>query len=112
VPATPGGALFGHGRLVKALRPLLQSITQPTMILHPREDDIADLSNAMELQRKLGGTVELTVLEDSYHNCTIDRQRGLVVERTAEFVGRLAGEIAAPRPAANDARRAVIRIAA
>ena len=61
-------------------------IEQPTLILHPREDDIADMSNAWELQRKLKGMVEMVVLHDSYHNVTIDRQRHVVVERTAGFV--------------------------
>jgi carboxylesterase len=43
----------------------------------------------MALQRKLGGMVEVSVLDDSYHLVTLDRQRGYVVERTLEFVDRM-----------------------
>jgi carboxylesterase len=45
--------------------------------------------NTMALQRKLGGLVEVSVLDDSYHLVTLDRQRGYVVDRSAEFVDRL-----------------------
>ncbi len=31
----------------------------------------------------------MTVLDDSYHMVTLDRQRSLVVDRTVEFVQRL-----------------------
>jgi carboxylesterase len=31
----------------------------------------------------------VSVLDDSYHLVTLDRQRGYVVERTLEFVDRL-----------------------
>ena len=57
----------------------------PTLILHPREDDIADLDNAVYLQRRLGGLVETVVLDDSYHIITLDRQRHVVVDRSIEF---------------------------
>ena len=60
-----------------------------TLIFHPRHDDQSDIKNTMALQRKLGGMVEVSVLDDSYHLVTLDRQRGYVVERTMEFVDRL-----------------------
>ncbi len=43
----------------------------------------------MALQRRLGGLVEVSVLDDSYHLVTLDRQRGYVVDRSVEFVDRL-----------------------
>ena len=43
-------------------------------------------SNAIFLQRRLGGLVECWVLDDSYHLITIDRQRDVVMNRTADFV--------------------------
>jgi carboxylesterase len=91
---TPGGAVLEHRWLVQELRKVMGTIEQPTLILHPREDDIADMSNAWELQRKLKGMVEMVVLHDSYHNVTIDRQRHVVVERTAGFVERLVAQLA------------------
>ncbi len=92
---TPGAAVFEHRRLVGALKPLLGRITQPTLILHPREDDMAGIDNAQFLQRKLAARIEMTVLEDSYHMITIDRQRQTVVDRSAQFIAVLTAEKAA-----------------
>ncbi len=92
---TPGAAVYEHRRLVAALKPLLGAISQPTLILHPREDDMAGIDNAWFLQRRLGARVEMTVLEDSYHMITVDRQRQTVVDRTAQFLTTLTAETAA-----------------
>jgi len=90
---TPGGAVLEHRRLVAAARKEAPKILQPAMILHPREDDYAHLNNAWYLQRTLGGPVEMTVLEDSYHIVTVDRQRHVVVERSAAFIARTVGAL-------------------
>jgi carboxylesterase len=89
--ATPGIAVMERQRLVDAVLPEIGRIEAPVLILHPREDDYADLSNAAFLQKTLGGPVDLVVLEDSYHLVTVDRQRGLVLERTLAFMERLLG---------------------
>jgi carboxylesterase len=65
------------------------SVTQPALIVHPREDDRASLRNLNYLQSNLAGLVETVVLDDSYHVVTLDRQRQLVVSRTLEFVSQL-----------------------
>lgn len=93
--------LFGRGgamvlefrRLVRAVKKQLGSVTQHTVIFHPREDDQSDLKNTMLLQRRLGGLVEVCVLDDSYHMVTLDRQRGYVVDRTVEFASRVMARI-------------------
>lgn len=90
LPNTPGGAVLEHRWLVNALMPLLKDIAQPALIMHPREDDYAALDNAWHLQKTLKGKVEMTVLEDSYHIITIDRQRHIVVEQTAAFIANTA----------------------
>lgn len=92
---TPGGAMFEHRQLVAHVKKLLGKITQPALILHPRHDDLAGIDNAQFLQRKLGARVEMTVLEDSYHMITVDRQRQTVVDRTAQFINALTSEAAA-----------------
>jgi carboxylesterase len=92
---TPGGAALERRRLADVVMRQLGKITQPTLIMHAREDDYAGLDNAEYLQRKLAGSVDLVVLEDSYHMVTVDRQRHVVVERTAAFVGRVAGALKA-----------------
>ncbi len=75
------------------MRRRLGEIKQPTTIIHPREDDQSDIKNAFTLQRKLGGMVEMTVLDDSYHMVTLDRQRSVVVDRTVDFAQRLTARI-------------------
>jgi carboxylesterase len=93
LPSTPGGAVLEHRRLVKATCAELGRIEQPTLIIHPREDDYADLDNAWYLQRRLKGLVDMVVLDDSYHIVTVDRQRHVVVERIAAFVGVVAARL-------------------
>ena len=62
---------------------------EPTLIVHPREDDRASLRNLEYLQTNLGGLIEAVVLDDSYHIVTLDRQRQLVVDRTLEFISQV-----------------------
>jgi carboxylesterase len=90
-----GGTVFEFFRLVRNLKPLLGRINHHTLIFHPRQDDQSDMANTMKLQRKLSGLVEVSVLEDSYHLVTLDRQRGHVAERTVEFVDRVMSRAAA-----------------
>jgi carboxylesterase len=83
--SNPGRVMLEMRWLVDTVKRQLGGIRQPTLILHPREDDRASLRNAAHLQRSLGGMVETCVLDDSYHIVTVDRQRDLVVQRTAAF---------------------------
>ncbi|HWK86078.1 MAG TPA: alpha/beta fold hydrolase [Xanthobacteraceae bacterium] len=92
--STPSQSLQQLWQLVDIVKPQLPGIKTPALIVHAREDDISDLSNTIYLQRKLGGLVDTLVLDDSYHIVTIDRQRSLVVDRSAAFarwIARLAG---------------------
>lgn len=100
LPTTPGGAVLEHRWLAQEVRRTLGQISQPALIMHPREDDYADLSNAWHIQRSLKGNVEMVVLEDSYHIITVDRQRDLVVERTGAFVKAVAARHSSALPAA------------
>jgi carboxylesterase len=86
-----GGTVYEFFRLVRNVRPMLSAIKLHTLIFHPRADDQSDIKNTMHLQRKLGGLVEVCVLDDSYHLVTLDRQRGYVADRTIEFVDRILG---------------------
>lgn len=95
----PGGLMIELRWLVNDLRARLSGITQPVLILHPREDDRASLGNATYLQKHLGGRVETVVLEDSYHVVTLDKQRDVVLQKSASFVQGLLeqrGESAVP----------------
>ena len=84
--STPGSSMLEMRRLVNSVLRSLKSIRQPVLLMHPREDDIASLRNTFHLQKHLGGPVQVTVLDDSYHIITLDRQRDLVLERTLRFV--------------------------
>ncbi|MBY0560288.1 alpha/beta fold hydrolase [Hyphomicrobium sp.] len=90
---TPGAMLLEHRRLVSAAKKLLGRIDQPTLIVHSRQDDYADLNNATYVQANLTAPVDLVVLEDSYHMVTLDKERHVVVEKTRSFVARIAESI-------------------
>ena len=93
--STPLHSLAEFNGLALKLKRRLGEIKAPTLILHPREDDMASLDNSIFIQRKLGGLVELVVLDDSYHIITLDRQRHLVVDRTVAFAQSLEAQRAA-----------------
>ena len=103
--ATPVRA-FGHfNSFASVVRRELGKIKTPTLIVHPREDDIASLKNAMVLQRRLGGLVELLVLDDSYHMITLDQQRHLVVERALGFAADMERRLGESQDAASSPQR-------
>lgn len=84
-----GGLVWEFMSLARDVKRRLGEISQQAVVFHPRHDDQSDISNAFRLQRKLGGPVDVTVLDDSYHMVTLDRQRSVVVDRTVDFVVRL-----------------------
>lgn len=90
--ATPIRAFAEFNRLVAVVRRELSRIHTPALILHPRHDDMAGLTNSLHLQRCLAGPVHTVVLDDSYHIVTLDRQRHIVVERADAFAREIAGE--------------------
>ena len=89
IAALPGGAMLELRRLVRCAKREIAQIFQPTLIIHPREDDRASLRNLHYLQDKLRSLTETVVLNDSYHLVTLDRQRQSVVTRTLDFASRL-----------------------
>lgn len=89
---TPSQAVREMWRLVKSAKSAIPAITQPALVMHARQDDVAGLSNALYLQRHLAGPVRLVVLEDSYHMITIDRESATVIAETAAFARSLAGD--------------------
>jgi len=80
-----GGAMVELKWLADTVMRELEQVRQPSLIFHPRADDRSHLSSSVNLQKRLGGRVDMVVLEDSYHLVTLDRQRALVVERVLEF---------------------------
>jgi carboxylesterase len=89
----PGGPMLELRWLVNDVRRRLAKITQPTLVIHPRDDDRASLRNATYLEKHLGGRVHTVVLNDSYHIITLDKQRDLVLARTKSFADMLIAEM-------------------
>lgn len=98
-PVTPGAAVYEHGQLVREVCKLVEKVSQPSVIVHPLEDDYAGISNATYLRDRMKGEAELVVLDDCYHIVTVDRQRHLVVEAIDRFVAKVTG--ARPAECAN-----------
>ena len=97
---TPASMVLEHRSMVNAAKKIMKKITQPTLIVHSRQDDHADLNNATYLQAELPGTVDMVVLEDSYHMITLDKERHVVVERTRSFIERIAETVRIVAPIA------------
>ena len=73
--ATPGGRWWKctswRARCCATCR-----LRAPCLVMHARNDDIASVSNAYEIQRRaVNAPVTLQLLDDSYHMITIDRER-------------------------------------
>ncbi|WP_325343048.1 alpha/beta hydrolase [Xylophilus sp.] len=107
LPGNPWWAVAEmHKLAADVLHHELRRIQQPCLVIHAAEDDVAKLSNAQDIVRRVP-QAELVVLHDSYHLIVIDRERRTVIARTADFVGRVAG--IAPRRAAPAAAQSVQR---
>ena len=90
---------FAHfNSLVSTVKRRLSEIKSPALIMHPRDDDMADIDNAFHFQRHLGGPVDMVVLDDSYHIVTLDRQRNVVVEKSVEFARSVAARLGKMAP--------------
>jgi carboxylesterase len=75
--------------LVRQVQREIGKVCQPTLIVHPRDDDRASLRNLDYLQSNLRGLAHTLVLDDSYHVVTLDRQRQLVLDRTLALMSLL-----------------------
>jgi carboxylesterase len=94
----PLGAMAQMHRLGAHLDRVAGQIHTPTLILHARDDDMSHPRNARRLGARLGGTVEMHLLDDCYHMIHVDRQRDLVGDLTADFFGAPPAEQTPPRP--------------
>jgi carboxylesterase len=86
---TPAYSLREMWWLVACVKKALPRIHTPTLILHARHDDISSVHNAYYIATRVSGSVELCLLDDSYHMITVDRQRDEVAARSIDFVHRL-----------------------
>ena len=111
--ATPLRTVAHFNKFSAKVRKEFPRVKTPTLIVHAREDDIADPNNAFRIARRLGGPVDLTVLDDSFHFITLDQQRHVVVDRTLAFTQRIERaergiETQAPAAVAHKMHRVVV----
>lgn len=101
LPGNPWHSLADLYLLSAQVRRQLHQVTAPCLVAHASEDDVASLRNAELVLRGVSGPSELLRLEDSYHMITIDKQRRLLAERSAQFFDAVAGAGARPAAAAS-----------
>ncbi len=83
----PVGALYQNFRLNRALKAALPHMTVPTLLIHALDDDVSHPRNAAKIKRLHRGPCEVRYLHDSYHMIHVDRERELVAQMTADFMG-------------------------
>ncbi|MGE7138102.1 alpha/beta hydrolase [Luteibacter sp. NPDC031894] len=93
-------ALAETVELARDVRRRLPAVTAPCFIAHALDDEIASTGNADLVARHVRGPVEMLLLADSYHMITVDRERRMLIERSADFFDRIAREARASRVAA------------
>lgn len=86
----PWPSLAQFELLARRVRRSLPRMRAPCLALHAADDDIASVRNVDVVQRRSAGPVETVLLHDSYHMITVDRERHVVIERTARFFAALA----------------------
>jgi len=95
LPGNPWPSLAEMYKMAAVVKRDLPKVTAPCLIAHAVEDDIASLENARLVERSVSGPVEMLLLEDSYHMITIDRERRVLIDRSADFFSRVADPAAA-----------------
>ncbi|HEY4292476.1 alpha/beta hydrolase [Luteibacter sp.] len=95
----PWHALAETVELARDVRRRLPAVLAPCFIAHALDDEVASASNADLVARHVRGPVEMLLLADSSHMITIDRERRMLIERSADFFDRIAREARAPRAA-------------
>jgi carboxylesterase len=79
----------------------LHRLTQRTLMLHARDDEVCTLASAQRSMHALAAVDKrLVVLENSYHMITIDNDRHRVTDELREFTAATRPSAAAAAPAA------------
>lgn len=90
LPGNPWPSLAEMHNMAAVVRGELPKVSAPCLVAHATEDDVASLENAHLVARSVSGPVEMLLLEDSYHMITIDRERRVLIDRSAEFFSKVA----------------------
>ena len=90
LPGNPWPSLAEFFRLALKVRRRLDRVQAPCLAVHAVQDDVASLRNLDIVRRGVSGPFESLLLDDSYHMVTVDRQRQLLIERSARFFADIA----------------------
>jgi len=86
----PLSAAVSLYQLSAAVRPKLEKVTQPTLIIHGRQDHVCPLKNVDFLMAHLGSAEKRSViLDDSFHIVSVDINKQRVAEEVIGFVAQL-----------------------
>jgi carboxylesterase len=86
----PWPSLAQFHLLSRHVRRRLGLVRAPCLALHAAHDDVASARNVDMVCRGVAQPVETVLLHDSYHMITVDRERNVVVDRTARFMRSIA----------------------
>lgn len=81
-----GTKVLEFRRMSRHVLSCLAEVRAATLIIHAREDDKSAVGNATRIARGLAGPVELSVICDTYHIVTMDRQRHKVIARVVDYL--------------------------
>lgn len=70
------------------LKPSLDRISTPTLLVYARDDAIAPYANLKTLQKGLGCVLKTVTLENSYHMVPLDFEKDIVNKEVGRFFGR------------------------
>lgn len=91
LPGNPWWSVIEMRALADHVRRNLDRVRAPCLVIHAQHDDIASVRNAQAIVRGVRhAPVTLTLLDDSYHMITIDRERRTVLSRTIAFAQQIA----------------------
>jgi carboxylesterase len=95
LPGNPWPSLAQFHLLAGRVRRQLGAVRAPCLAVHAADDDIASLRNVRIVEQGVQAPVETLLLDRSYHMITIDRQRDVLVEKSAAFFAGIVSGIAA-----------------
>jgi carboxylesterase len=85
---TPTAGAHEMVKLLSVVRIDLSKVTAPTLIFKSKEDHVVPLDNAeYTLERISSKNKKIIWLENSYHVATMDFDKDLICEKSAEFIG-------------------------
>jgi carboxylesterase len=90
LPGNPWPSLAEFYRLSRHVRRRLGEVQAPCIAVHATHDDVSSLRNVEIVKSKVKAPVETVLLDESYHMVTVDQQRDVLIDRSAQFFSRIA----------------------